>query len=168
MRTATRELVASAWDHVRSLATGYFLTFRASVVGRVAGYCWRWSASSAATLRLGVIRGGSTRGRWFASVLGAVALMLLMILLNALMGILRAWPGTLLITPKGVFIGRSHMTFAEIEEVSCVSGVQFQADHRTMTLPSTWFPAAAAPMLAHEITRAILATAPYAEHAKTP
>jgi hypothetical protein len=59
------------------------------------------------------------------------------------------------------------MAFDEIEEVTSTAGVQFLADGRTMTLPDTWFPSAATPMLAHEITRAILATAPYAEHAKT-
>ncbi len=107
---------------------------------------------------------------WSRLLLGACACVLLACVAHVRYGIFLAWPGTLLITPKGVSIhgSGSHMTFAELEEVSCVAGVQFQADHRTMTLPQTWFPFESGPMLAHEITRAILATAPYADHSKTP
>lgn len=172
---AARVLVANAtWGFtVRPLSPGYRFTFTHPSKGAWLSPLLALAMAVvilAAMLRLGVIGEALDAEATLGSrlILGAFALMLLVMLLNALVGILHAWPGTLLITPKGVFIGRSHMTFAEIEDVSCVAGVQFQADHRTMTLPASWFPPAAGPMLSHEITRAILATAPYAEHSQTP
>jgi len=60
------------------------------------------------------------------------------------------------------------MTFAELEAIVPMWGIQFVADGRTMTLPQTWFPFDSGPMLAHEITRAILETAPYADRPAPP
>jgi hypothetical protein len=55
------------------------------------------------------------------------------------------------------------MAFAELEEITCGSGLPFQADVRGMTVPQTWCPFEAGPMLKHEITRAIPETARYAD-----
>lgn len=171
---AARELGNNpAWGFtVRPLSPGYRFTFT-----QPSKEAWLAPILSlgllvivlAEMLQFGVIADGLAAEATLGSrlILGACAFVLLVILANAWLGVLRAWPGTLLVTPKGVSIDRSHMAFDEIEEVTSTAGVQFLADGRTMTLPDTWFPSAATPMLAHEITRAILATAPYAEHAKT-
>jgi hypothetical protein len=121
------------------------------------------------TYRYGVIAAAlaAEATLWSRLLLGGCAFLLLACLAHVRYGIFLAWPGSLMITPKGVSIrgSGSSMTFAELEEIACIAGIQFLADGRTLTLPQTWFPVSAAPMLAHEITRAILATAPYANRA---
>jgi hypothetical protein len=105
---------------------------------------------------------------WSRVALGVGALVVLGWLANVRYGIFLAWPGSLVITPTGISIrgSGSSMTFAELEEITSNGGLAFIADGRTMTLPRTWFPSDAGPMLRHEVIRAILETAPYAKPSK--
>jgi hypothetical protein len=171
---AARELVANpAWGFtVQPLSPGYRFTF--TKPSRAAWWYPLLAVGMAVfvlamTYRYDVIVTALAAEATLSSrlLLGACACVLLACVAHVRYGLFLAWPGTLLITPEGVSIrgSGSHMTFAELEEIACTSGVQFLADGRTMTLPQTWFPADAAPVLAHEITRAILATAPYASRA---
>ncbi len=168
-------IVQPAWGFtVQPLSPGYRFTF--TKPSQLAWWYPILSSSLAVlvvvmTYRYGVIGVALAADGtlWWRLLLGGCASVCLACLAHARYGIFLAWPGSLVITPKGVSIrgSGSSMTFAELEEIVCRSGIQFLADGRTMTLPQTWFPIAAAPMLAHEITRAILATAPYAERSNT-
>jgi hypothetical protein len=70
------------------------------------------------------------------------------------------FPGTVHVTDRGVAYRGRRMTFADIEEITAVVPIEVVGDRRTLTLPASFCPPAAAGAVAHELQRLIVEVAP--------
>jgi hypothetical protein len=103
-------------------------------------------------------------GRWLLAGLGAVGLFSIGL---AVQGVRDAFfPGTVLVTDRGVSYRFSRIPFREIEELTSACRIEIIGDRRSLALSRTFCPVQAADAVAHEIQRLIIEVAEANPHAR--
>jgi hypothetical protein len=102
--------------------------------------------------------------RALLGLFGVVALVILWVVAQGVRDTF--FPGTVLVTDRGVSYRFSRMPFREIEEITAHFPVEVVADRRSLALGNTFCPPAATGAVAHELQRLIIEVAETYPHAR--
>jgi hypothetical protein len=111
-----------------------------------------------------VLRRDDPFARVLLGIFGLVGLLVLWLVLQGVRDTF--FPGTVLVTDRGVRYRFSRMSLREIEEVTTQFPIELVGDRRSLALGATFCPAVATDAVAHELQRLIIEVAETYPHAR--